>query len=93
MKKRTLKKKIILWKRQQKKNETCVEMDLFHTSCYSYSVVWYRYPSFRDSGDKTAFITFALIVGLFILVAYTAWKKQNAGFVSGDCCGGICSVF
>ncbi len=20
-------------------------------------------------------------------------EKQNAGFVSGDCCGGICSVF
>ena len=32
---------------------------------------------FAILGDKTAFITFALIVGLFILVAYTAWKSRT----------------
>lgn len=31
---------------------------------------------FAILGDKTAFITFALIAGLFILVAYTAWKSR-----------------
>ena len=31
---------------------------------------------FAILGDKTAFITFALIAVVFIFVAYTAWKSR-----------------
>lgn len=43
--------------------------------------------------DKTAFITFSMIAVVFMLVAYMAWKKQNAIFISADCSDGFCSVF
>lgn len=48
---------------------------------------------FAILGDKTAFITFSMIAVTFMLVAYMAWKKQNAFSVSGDCSGSFCFVF